>query len=39
LSWLSLALGFLAIAAWLSTYLLVRAAWTKPRIGALTERA
>lgn len=36
---LSVSLGFLAIASWLSTILLVNAAMQRPRIGALTERA
>lgn len=29
----------LTIVSWLSAYVLVRAAWQKPRIGALNERA
>jgi hypothetical protein len=38
-NWLVVALGALTIASWASTFLLVRAAWQRPRIGALTERA
>jgi hypothetical protein len=33
------ALVLLALASWVSTALLLRAAWKRPRIGALTERA
>lgn len=39
MTWLTLALAFLAIASWMSTFLLVRAALIHPRIGALSERA
>jgi hypothetical protein len=36
---LPIALVLLTLASWFSTALLVRAAWHRPRIGALTERA
>ncbi len=39
MTWLTIALAFLALASWLSTILLVRAALVRPHIGALTERA
>ena len=39
MNWLVVALLALTVASWASTFLLVRAAWQKPRIGALTERA
>lgn len=37
--WLSFAALAFVLASWASTFLLARAAWIKPRIGALTERA
>lgn len=39
MNWLSFAALAFVIASWASTVLLARAAWIKPRIGALTERA
>jgi hypothetical protein len=36
---LPIALVILALSSWFSTALLLRAAWLRPRIGALTERA
>lgn len=39
MNWLVVLIGSLALASWLSTILLVRAALVKPRIGALTDRA
>lgn len=39
MNWLSLALAALALASWLSTYLLIEEARKAPRIGALTDRA
>lgn len=39
MTYLSLAIAFLVLASWGSTFLLVRAALVKPRIGALTDRA
>jgi hypothetical protein len=39
MTWLTIALSALALAAWASTVLLVRAALVRPHIGALTERA
>lgn len=39
MNWLAVSLGFLTIASWASTFLLVRAALIRPRIGALIDRA
>lgn len=36
---LPIAVAILTVVAWLSAYVLVRAAMPRPRIGALTERA
>jgi hypothetical protein len=38
-TWLTVLLTLVAIAAWVATAVLVRAAFQRPRIGALTERA
>lgn len=39
MNWLAVALVALTVASWASTFLLIRAARERPRIGALNERA
>lgn len=39
MNWLAVSIGFLTVASWTSTFLLVKAALVKPRIGALIDRA
>lgn len=39
MNWLAVTIGILTIASWASTFLLIKAAVIKPRIGALTDRA
>lgn len=39
MNWLAVLLGFLTLASWVSTVLLIKAAIITPRIGALSDRA